>query len=170
MKLIESERLIFRRLRKSDADFFYELESDPKVFEHLPPGRPYTRDRVTSDLQKRIYDADKYGPFGFWIVEEKRQKCPIAWALLIQDPSGEYRLGYVVAKPYWGQGYATEIADHLCEYGFSNGLTEISAVTTPGNLASIRVLEKIGFKQTRQFQCDNSGEILNHFLKVTQNN
>jgi ribosomal-protein-alanine N-acetyltransferase len=62
----------------------------------------------------------------------------------------EIELAYGLAKPYWGSGFATEAARACLRYGFAEmKLERIVAVVNPGNVASQRVLEKLGMKYTR---------------------
>ena len=60
---------------------------------------------------------------------------------------GQGEIGYVVRSDYWGRGYGTEAARLLLEFGFTTlGLHRIFATCDPRNLASARVLEKIGMR------------------------
>jgi RimJ/RimL family protein N-acetyltransferase len=57
-------------------------------------------------------------------------------------------LGYAFASPHWGHGYATEALTALLEYGFGElGLNRVEADIDPRNLASARVLERLGFRK-----------------------
>lgn len=57
-------------------------------------------------------------------------------------------IGYDIAPQFWGEGYATEVAQVLVEFGFSNmKLNRIEADVVQGNIGSLRVLEKLGFKR-----------------------
>ena len=60
---------------------------------------------------------------------------------------------YGLAKPYWGLGYGSEAAQASLRYGFEvAGLERIIAVAFPDNLASRRIIEKLGFTPTTDFQ------------------
>ncbi len=60
---------------------------------------------------------------------------------------GVGELGYVLAKPYWAQGYATEAAAAVIQFGFSKlGLQVIEANAFPENIASLRVMSKLGMR------------------------
>ena len=143
--MIETDRLILRRPKISDADLFYELENDPEVYRYLPPGRPFDRQTVTMRLQKNIDEEALHEPLGVWVADSKVDRTSVGWALLMKTAPDDNRLGYVVRKQFWGCGFATEIARAVSEIGLQNGLKTIRAVTSPENLASSKVLEKIGF-------------------------
>ena len=62
-------------------------------------------------------------------------------------------LAYAVMPDYWNRGFATEIAQASLDVGFEHlGLAEIGSWTLPGNLASQRVMEKLGFRYERDFE------------------
>jgi [ribosomal protein S5]-alanine N-acetyltransferase len=62
----------------------------------------------------------------------------------------EATLAFYLARPYWGRGIATEVGKTFIEHGFKNlGLTRIHAGMNVKNLASARVIEKLGFTWLR---------------------
>jgi [ribosomal protein S5]-alanine N-acetyltransferase len=62
-------------------------------------------------------------------------------------------LAYAVMSDYWNQGFATEMAWASLDVGFRRlGFPEIASWTLPANLASQRVLEKLGFRYEREFE------------------
>lgn len=67
------------------------------------------------------------------------------------DQEGIIDLGYSIVPSYQGRGYATEMGKAMVEWAEANpNVKKIVATCDPDNLASIRVLEKIGFKRTKQ--------------------
>jgi ribosomal-protein-alanine N-acetyltransferase len=68
-------------------------------------------------------------------------------------------INYMVAKAYWGQGYATEAASAITQFGFVGlGLRKIEANAFPENRASHRVLAKLGMRPSESaYTCDDSG-------------
>lgn len=143
---MKTHRLNLRRPRMSDSAVFFEMENDPEVYRYLPPGRPFSQEEVDRRLKEMINEELARAPFGVWVVEHLKSQEAIGWALLMKVAEDDHRLGYVIRKKFWGQGYATEIAKAVADFGISKGLSEIFAVTSPDNLASSKVLEKIGFK------------------------
>jgi RimJ/RimL family protein N-acetyltransferase len=90
----------------------------------------------------RLPDGDLCGGVGF-VISETHQRA---------------ELGYWIAVPFWGMGYATEASRAVVEYGFTNlGLHRIHAHYFSENTASSRVLEKIGMR--------HEGQLRNHFQK-----
>jgi RimJ/RimL family protein N-acetyltransferase len=63
------------------------------------------------------------------------------------EPNGDAELGYWVGKPYWGQGFATEAARTVMDYGFRKaGIRRFVCKHLTGNPASARVIQKLGFR------------------------
>lgn len=74
---------------------------------------------------------------------------------------GELELGYIVLPELWGQGFATEMGDAVANHAFTSlGLGELVAFTKPDNVASRRVMEKVGFRYDRDFVEDDERHVL----------
>ena len=87
------------------------------------------------------------------IVLKPTQELIGAIGLIIDKKFNRAELGYWVAKEYWNQGYCTEAAKAILEYGFHNlHLHKITAIHITRNPASGKVMEKIGMKQEGIFK------------------
>ena len=75
----------------------------------------------------------------------------IGWGGLQHFNHGdEIEVGYAFAQAYWGQGFATELASACVQFGFNQlGLNRIIAVADEANMASRRVMEKIGMRHEK---------------------
>jgi RimJ/RimL family protein N-acetyltransferase len=94
--------------------------------------RANTKPRTSFILAVVTLDGDLIGAAGLKLTDGERRH-------------GE--LAYVLAKDSWGFGYATEVARRLIAFGFNDlGLDQITATCHPENLASARVLEKVGMR------------------------
>ncbi len=94
------------------------------------------------------YERRGYGP---WAVVEKSSSVVIGYGglFLFPDVNGrpEIEVGYRLARPFWGRGYATEAVIAVRDHAFSTlGLTRLIAIIDPGNIASIRVACKAGMR------------------------
>ena len=149
-EMIETERLILRLWHDEDAEPYYLINQDLKVLEFLP------RSLSMSEVRQFIADQNKtfleHG-YTLWAVEEKKTEAMIGFvgldnvtSLLPFAPAVE--IGWRLGSQYWGQGYATEAARAVIDYGFQKlGLDEIVSCTARGNVRSMRVMEKIGMKR-----------------------
>lgn len=142
---LATERLALRRITAGDLDWLAELYTDADVARHV--GGTKTRAEVAEMLDVRIlryYDA--HPGLGIWMTTDRANGAPLGVHLLnhIQGES-LIQVGYVLSKPAWNRGIATEMACALLRYGFVDlALPRIVAITTLENRASQRVLEKIG--------------------------
>ena len=124
------------------------LWGDAEVMRFVGSGKPYGNlDEARRWLEWAIAYQEKHG-FCRWAVAEKGGGKVIgSCGYLYRNGGGEIDLGYYFARPYWGRGYATEIAGACLEYGFVDlNIKEIVATVDVRHPASQRVLEKIGFK------------------------
>ena len=91
------------------------------------------------------WDREK---LGFCAVIEKETDKFLGWCGIWRlQETNELEVGYAIEKAYWGKGFATEAAEKFIEYAFENIKPDkIVAVAEPKNLASRRVMEKLGMK------------------------
>lgn len=144
---LRTERLLLRAWRDSDRVPFAELNADPVVMEHFPS----TLDRATSDaMVDRILDRWAAGRPSLWAVEVPGGAEFIGFVGLLEPsfvaaftPCVE--IGWRLAAPSWGRGYAPEAARAALAHGFDTlGADEIVSFTAPANANSRRVMEKLG--------------------------
>lgn len=140
-------RLILREWRDSDREPFAAMSADPEVMRYLV-GFP-DRGAIESWVTTARGHWQEHG-FGQWVVELPGEARFIGvvglghlrWALPFA-PAVE--AAWRLARPYWGNGYAFEAARAAIDDGFGRlGLAEIVAFTVPDNLASRRVMERLG--------------------------
>jgi RimJ/RimL family protein N-acetyltransferase len=145
--ILETDRLLLREFVMDDLEDFFRMVSDPEVT-RFTGGSVQTLEEAKKMLQERpMQDYRKYG-YGRWAAVYKASGQVIGFAgLKYLDDIGEVDLGYRFFKEYWGKGLATEAARALLAHGFGAlGLKRILAFADSDNKASIRVLEKVGFK------------------------
>jgi RimJ/RimL family protein N-acetyltransferase len=149
--ILETPRLVLRELSLGDLDFIAELLAHPEVMHFWP--RPYTRDGAEAWIRKsqERYAADGYA---YWLALEKTSGQPIGQAgLLRQDLDGviEAGIGYIIHRPFWRQGYATEAAARCRDYAFETlGKHRIVVLVRPENVVSQSVARRIGGKRERE--------------------
>ncbi|WP_298309728.1 GNAT family N-acetyltransferase [uncultured Aquimarina sp.] len=145
--LIETERLLLRRITLDDKEKLLRLYSDPDVQKYT--GEPVVEsiEEIEKAIQVRINDYDKYG-YGRWATVLKNGMQFVGWAGLAYLPEfDEIDLGYRFLPEFWGSGIATEASQAILTYGFDTlKLKKIIAIAMKENKASIRVMEKIGME------------------------
>jgi len=144
---LRTGRLVLRQWRDSDLDPFAALNADPEVMRHFPG----TLSREQSDdLARAIVTAIDALGWGLWAVEVQGGPEFIGFVGLA-EPGFEahftpaVEVGWRLAREHWGHGYATEAAQAAIDFGFDElELPEIVSMTTPQNVRSRRVMERLG--------------------------
>ena len=127
----------------TDVDDLSCIFSDPDVIRHLGTGLPVPRVETEKALSGIIRHWDRHG-FGRWAAVFKQTGKLIGYGGL-RSFQETPELVYLLAKPYWGIGLATEMARAALRYGFvEQQFKQIVAMTKLANHASQRVLKKVG--------------------------
>lgn len=151
--VLESPRLRLRGHRPEDLDDCAALWGDPEITRHIG-GRPLTREEVWARLLRYAGSWFWLG-YGYWVVEETctgQFVGEVGYANLrreIQPSLGDLpELGWVLAAPFHGKGYATEAVRAAISWGDQRiGFGKSICIIDPDNSRSIRVAEKCAFKE-----------------------
>jgi len=140
--------LLFRDHELADLEAFCEMESDPV---YRSPQAVHPRAELERDFQDTWLPPKPMGLLATVCKANCRYigRCGIYPCRGSDDQiiAGAARLAYYLARPYWGRGFATEASRVFVDYGFRNlNLSRIEAGVNAKNIASIRVLQKLGFK------------------------
>jgi RimJ/RimL family protein N-acetyltransferase len=145
--VLETERLIIRKLTTDDAPFILELVNEPSWIRFIGDRGVRTLDAARAYISNGpIAMYERFG-FGLYLVMLKGDKVPLGMCGLIKrDALPDVDIGFAFLPRYWGKGYAIEAAAAVLAYGRrALGLGRIVAITSPDNQSSIKLLEKIGF-------------------------
>lgn len=163
MKVLETERLRFRRLEISDAEDLFRIYSDTEVMKFMgesPPSIEAERNNIEAHI-KKYYQT---GSFGFWATIFKESGKFIGrCGLLTSQIAGkdEIEIGYLLDRNFWGKNLATEAACGILDFAFQRlDLKRIVAVIHPENLASKKVAEKAGMVYERNVSYKTHAEVL----------
>lgn len=148
-QILETPRLLLREFDEADAAAFFALGSDPAVirYTHDPGGGLKSVAHALEVLRSHpLADYQKHG-YGRWACVDKASGEVIGFAGLKHlDELQEIDLGYRLLPACWGRGLATEAGRAILDYGRRHlGLHRIIGLVDPENVASSRVLEKLGF-------------------------
>lgn len=142
----ETDRLKHRSLSVDDAEAFYQLNCDPEVM-RFTGELPLQSIGEAREAIENYPDFDSIG-YGRWgcIMKGEESICGFCGLKYLEDLN-VVDVGYRFLPQYWGKGLATEACHASIRFGFEVlGLPYIIAMVLPENLASIRVLEKVGMK------------------------
>ena len=152
MKVLETERLVVRPFRAEDLDGLAAVAADPEVMRYVGDGRPITREQARAWVERSLENYARRGFGSFAVTLKGDESRLIGYCGLVNPtPEGEAEIIYGFAKPYWGRGFARELAGPLLAYGLGPcSLRRIVATIDPENAASIRVVERWGMKLVEQ--------------------
>ena len=159
---IETDRLILRDILDSDLEGMFQLDSNPIVHKYLG-NKPVKTRKEIKDVIAFIQQQYKERGIGRWAAIEKSSGDFIGWSGLKLNMKDEelnnkvnfYDVGYRFIPRYWGKKYATESALAALEYGFNTmNLKTIVGAAEEENIASNKVLQKIGLKYINHFFVD----------------
>lgn len=156
---VETERLILRRFTPDDVENLARLDGDPAVMRYLTGGKPTPREVIAREALPRILEEyERRDGSGKWAAVERATGAFVGWFGLRHKagaPPGEMELGYRLRPSTWDKGYATEGAGALIRKGFTElGVTRVVANTMVVNVASRRVMEKLGMTLARTYFLD----------------
>ena len=164
-------RLMLRPYFLEDIDPLHRVQSEDSVLRYFPRTTPPPRPSVEKDICYQIEHWTRFG-YGRWVIGQPPDGRPIGWCGLQYLPdTDEIEIGYLLAKPFWGQGLTTEAAIAGQRWAFEHlDLQELVAIIHPENIASIRVAEKLGMTFTARtvyfgMQCDRYGISKGEFEK-----
>lgn len=154
MIVLETERLLFREHELQDLEPFCAMEADPEVRRYVG-GAPRPREEAVRRFKKGL-GTSKTDRLAMWATIYKPEACYIGRCGVYQHIDnfrpipGEGSLAFYLARAYWGKGLATEAGRAFVNLGFQElALKKIVTTVQAGNVASMRVLEKLGFSLVR---------------------
>jgi len=152
--ILETNRLLLREFNISDAESFYELNLNPNVIK-------YTGNSAFKDIDEAKAFLENYSDyqrngFGRWAVINKSTEEFLGWCGLKYDEDlNETDIGFRFFEHFWNKGFATESAKACIGHGFEKlNLKTIIGRAMKENIASIKVLEKIGLQYEKDFNFD----------------
>ncbi len=147
--ILETNRLRLRLFEQSDVEQLHLLYSDPEVMRYM--GGTRTWEQAEEHIQAFAQQYAKTG-FTLWAAQQKSDGQFVGRVgLFFLDKTEEVELGYMLAKPHWGKGFATEASAACLDLAFRRlALESIAAIAVPQNAASLQIIQKLGFKFVRE--------------------
>jgi len=165
---LRTDRLVLRDWRLDDRERFAELNADTRVMEHFPS----RLDRAESDaLADRIAAELARDGFGLWAVARRDDDRFLGFTGLVAVPfatpfTPAVEVGWRFAVDAWGHGYATEAARAAVRYAFEElVLDELVSMTSPSNVRSQRVMERLGMTRDPDGDFDHPRIAAGHPLR-----
>lgn len=164
-----------REMRMDDLEGMFELDSNPLVHQYLGK-KPITKKSQAEAYIHSIQQQYKDHGIGRFAAIEKKSGDFIGWSGIKfntgdKETIGEYRdfydIGYRFIPRYWGKGYATESSIKTLDFGFRElNIETMCGAAEVANIASNKVLQKIGLNFIKEFYLDEEfGQINWYELK-----
>lgn len=142
---IKTERLTLRSFREDDVPAFFDLSQDPDVARFIGDRRAPTLQEAWRAIAGWIGHWAMRG-YGQWAIEERSSGRLVGRTGIINPaewPGPE--VGYLLGRPWWGRGYATEAARAAMDWGFEQfDFADLLSLIDPDNAASINVAMRLG--------------------------
>lgn len=151
-EIIDIGRIRLRRPRLSDAEAIFEYGSDPEVAHYADWPICKTVDSIVALLRERSARW-KSGTEFYWVITLCEDDRAIG-GVTCQVVQHSVEFGYLLNRRYWGNGIATDVSQAIVEWAFSlPSIWRVWATCDTENLASVRVLEKVGLSREGTLRC-----------------
>jgi RimJ/RimL family protein N-acetyltransferase len=149
--IFETSRLCIRKLRIDDFRAFHEMQSNSNVMQYVR-GAPMTLKKNNEELPKLIdFYSKPHNDFWIYAIERKLDATFVGTVAIVKDEDHNDEIGYRFLEQYWGFGYGFEVVEGLVHYCKKIGLSKIIACVVIKNIASIKIIEKLGFEFVGDF-------------------
>lgn len=175
--MLHTERLVLRQPTTADAQDLFKMRSDPEVMQYIP--RPLaTNVQEVVDLVQMINDFTAKNERINWAMEwlETGEVVGMIGFVNIKTEHHRAEVGYSLAKRWHRMGIAREALTAVLDYGFgAMGLHSMEAITDGDNIASGKLLEKVGFRKEAHFiqdfwHCDAFRDSIHYGLLAAEYN
>ena len=151
--MLDTPRLRLRELVPSDLDFVATMMADPDVVRYYERRFSRADARAWLDRQLERYRQDGHG---LWLVLARDAGTPLGQVgLMLQEVEGVRmpEIGWLLHRPFWGRGYATESAAATRDAAFTRwGHERVISLIRPVNTPSQRVAQRIGMSPGRRVE------------------
>ena len=161
MKVIDTQRLVLRRLKPGDSPFILELVNEPSWLKYIGDKGVHTLEDAESYIRKGPVAMYERHGFGLYLVETREGGESVGICGLIKrETLDDIDLGFALLPRYWGERYAFEAASATLTHAKNElGISRVVAITSQDNDRSIKLLERLGFRFERNLPL--AGEELN---------
>jgi len=159
---LKSETFSFHPILEKDIEILHnKIFSDKEVMKYAFFEKIFSFNE-TKEFTKAYFSKDDDNPLGLVGVYLNNNEILMGFAGILEfeyKNTKEYEFGFVLAKDFWGKGYATKIGKAQIDFAFRDmGLKRIYALTNPKNGASKRVITKLGLKHIDSIIVKNRGK------------
>ncbi len=165
MSFPETERMIVENITLADAPFILQLVNSPDWLRFIGDRNVTNIDDACTYLRNGFLKSYAENGFGYYVARLKPDRVPVGIGGFLRKPSLENPdFGFALLPDFYGQGLAFEYCEAILDYGIQKfRFCVLDAVTAPNNIRSIRLLEKLTFKDHGFAKSDTSEHDLRLF-------
>jgi RimJ/RimL family protein N-acetyltransferase len=144
---IKTDRLTLRAFTEADTDALTLILNGDDVLRYFPTTTPPTRGGVTKMITRILHHWEEKG-YGLWALTlaetgQLMGRCGLQYI----PETDEVEVDFILDRQFWGQSFATKAGQTSMNYGFDSlDVNSITGIVHPDNLASQRVLQKLGMQ------------------------
>jgi [ribosomal protein S5]-alanine N-acetyltransferase len=158
-----TSRLVLRPWQPADANTLLQILQQKDILQYFPPSSPATLEKMEKYIEFHHAHWQEHG-YGHWAVVTRLEEQVIGWCgLEYLTDTRETEIAYLFSRQFWGKGLGSEAARAALDFGlYSTALESIIGLVHPENIASQRILEKLGMAFT--YRAPYFGIELNRYL------
>jgi RimJ/RimL family protein N-acetyltransferase len=166
--VVETERLVVRRLSEGDAEFMLGLLNEPSFLRFIGDKGVRTLEDAREYLRKGPMRSYARFGFGLYLTTLKDGDVPIGICGLVKrEALDDVDVGFAFRPDFWSQGYAFEAATAVLAHARGSlGLSRLVAIVSPDNDRSIQLLERLGLRFERMIQLAADGPEIKLFASA----
>jgi RimJ/RimL family protein N-acetyltransferase len=159
--ILETERLRLREFTLDDTAFIIELLNSPGWLQFIGDRNVHTKEDAIAYLENGPLKSYRENGYGLSMVEIKSNNKPVGMCGILNRATLDMPdIGFAFLPEAQGNGYAYEIAAAVVEHAKTKwNIQLLAAITLPGNISSVNLLEKLGFRFEKRF-VNEAGEEL----------
>jgi len=158
--ILETNRLILRHYQDSDKSELSKICSDNEVMKFVFNG-VVVKEQFDEFIKKYFAVANTSIGLGTMCIKATDEIIGFAGLHHFEEfEKSGIEFGFVIAKDFWGNGYATEIGNAQIEFGRKLGYPSMFATVHPENVESIRLLKKLGLTEIKRTRIDRGERII----------
>lgn len=165
MKILETERLLLREISVKEAGFILELYSSPNFIKYIGDRKLRTLNDAENYIKEKFLPQFAGLGFGNYLITQKSDGQNIgAVGIFVREGLETPDIGFSFLEQFEGKGFGYEASSLLINTGFTEfGLEKIAAFTTPENILSQKLIEKLGLKYIKIIQFGDDPEELRYY-------
>lgn len=160
--ILKTGRLLLRELESNDHPFILELLNSPGWLQYIGDKHVHTEQQAKQYIENGPQTSYRENGFGLWLAEAQPGGEAVGLCGLLKRSELEHPdIGFALLPGAMGQGYALEMASAVLSYAHNTlMIPTVLAICMPGNLRSVRLLEKIGLHYLMSIRLAHSEEDL----------